>query len=40
VCDPVLIYGVDRVKVSKSNIKKLDTTDSNIVKQVVGLSNL
>ncbi len=32
------MYGMDSVPISKSNIKKLDTTQGNLVKQAIGLS--
>jgi hypothetical protein len=38
VCAPVLMYGMDSVPITKSNIKKLDTTQGNLVKQAMGLS--
>ena len=38
VCAPVLMYGMDSVPISKSDIKKLDTTQGNLVKQAMGLS--
>ena len=38
ICSPVLMYGMDGIPVSTSDMKMLDTTQGNLVKQSMGLS--
>ena len=38
VCVPVLMYGIDGISISKTNVKRLDSTQGNLVKQSMGLS--
>jgi len=35
-CTTILVYGMDNVPISKSNIKKSDTTQGNLVIQDMG----
>ena len=38
MCVPVLMYGIDGISISKTNVKRLDITQGNLVKQSMGLS--
>ena len=38
MCVPVLMYGIDGISISKTNVERLDKTQGNLVKQSMGLS--
>lgn len=38
-CRPILYYGLENLKLTEIEIKKLQTTESNIIKRSLGLSN-
>ena len=38
MCVPVLMYGIDGISISKTNVKRLDISQGNLVKQSMGLS--
>ena len=40
MCVTVLVHGIDGISISKTNVKRLDITQGNLVKQSMGLSKL
>ena len=38
VCTPVLTYGLDGRNINATNMKKLETTQGNLIKQCLGIS--
>ena len=38
ICTPVLTYGLDGININITNMKKLETTQGNLIKQCLGIS--
>ena len=38
ICTPVLTYGLDGININVTNMKKLETTQGNLIKQCLGIS--
>ena len=38
ICTPVLTYGLESIDINESNMKKLETTQGNLLKQSLGLT--